>query len=466
MYDTHYSVQNILIVRMRVKRLTARAAQLFTQAANQALHSGHSAILFDMSKTTRLTTCGLAAVIELFAAHDQKLTTGFFGLQPKVDALLQQYGLAANLPIFETVDAALVSPRFRRRRLAGHQAVILCADAIPSMAPLNWDAPSAMLDFLGKPLLEHAITHLESFGIDDICLNPGHLGDQIFDHYGRQRHRNILFSNEGIATSEGWHGQPVGSASTLRQLDRHNSFFRDDFFVLSSNALTNINYAELMSAHKASDAMVTQATTTETPSQPVRTNIYVFSPDALPLIGAPHGQDIEQDLLPALRNAGATINDYEAPFSYRSIQCGRDYRDTLSEALAGDLPDHQPTGQQIRPGIWADVGVQVSSSASFEGPCFIGAGSTIGKNARIIGPSVIGTDCQIGKHAELRRSVLQKNSILTARSVLADHIASPFWAIQSNFADGRTDCADPVPQVLGPQAMTQPVSTWQKFLGA
>ncbi|WP_120500657.1 sugar phosphate nucleotidyltransferase [Roseovarius sp. EL26] len=478
MRDSSQLLPQVMIIRMPASRLSAQSAGLLSQKAQEAVRSGRMGVLIDLSGVARITHCGLAALVEFFATFSQHLRIGFCQARPKVRSMIEAYGLTRSLPLYASLEDTMAQPEFRRCSLTGTRVVILCAGKGTRMAPLSWDTPKPMLDVFGKPVLEHLITHLERFGVRDIYLNPGHLGGQIIAHFQASHQRNILFSNEGSNSDDGWEGSPVGSASTLRRLHRNNNAFADDFIVMCGDALIDLDFAQMMAQHKSSDAHITIATKTiarhetgkygiiatnntgrvaafqkkppvnKAVSTMASVGIYIISPSVLETISEMPNQDIAQHLLPTVLKLGGKIQTYQGDFYWHDMGCGRDYARVLEQGLQGKIPNIQITGEQISPGIWVDENVDISNRAQLTGSCYIGAESIVRAGATIEGTCVLGAKCRIETSAQLHSTILHPGTAIKAYSQIAHRFASPFWTIETEKADGRTVNTEPLDNVV------------------
>ena len=79
-----------------------------------------------------------------------------------------------------------------------------------------------MLPFEGKPLLEHWIDKLHSFGIREVVINVHHLPEAIVDHFGSgdRWDMQIQYSQER---------ELLGTSGALRQV---KSLFEDERFLV------------------------------------------------------------------------------------------------------------------------------------------------------------------------------------------------------------------------------------------
>ena len=67
--------------------------------------------------------------------------------------------------------------------------MIFAAGLGTRLYPLTANKPKALVEYQGKPLLEHAITKIVEAGIEHIVINVHHFGEQIID-YIAQKHFN------------------------------------------------------------------------------------------------------------------------------------------------------------------------------------------------------------------------------------------------------------------------------------
>jgi len=67
--------------------------------------------------------------------------------------------------------------------------MIFAAGLGTRLYPLTANKPKALLEYQGKPMLEHAITKILEAGIEHIVINVHHFGEQIID-YIAQHHFN------------------------------------------------------------------------------------------------------------------------------------------------------------------------------------------------------------------------------------------------------------------------------------
>lgn len=455
----------ISILKIAAARLTSADYVTLKAAEAQCAARGRSAILVDLSAVRRIARSGLAALVEFQSEAPHQMAIGFFGAGERVQEEISKCALARLLTVFKTRKDALAAPVFRARQLAGVKAVILVAGSGARMAPLSKATPKPLLDFLGRPVLDHVLRHLSGFGVRDFILNPGHLAPQFHTHVRSSPLRSFQFLNEGQWQGDHWQSAPLGSASTLRHLQRNTRAFDRDFLVFCGDAVTNIDVAAMVTQHRASGADVTIAAQpvpsaqvqkygiidTErsgrirgfvekpapenAPSRLASCGIYVFAPRILKYVSAQSEQDIAQHLLPRLLASGRHLQVYDAPFSWVDMGTPYDYYCGLSRGLRGLIPDLVPNGQLIRRHVWAAAGAEVSPRAVIVGPAFIGADAVVEAGAKLEGPVVLGAGARVCGRSLVRRSVVCAQTRVTAGSWVDDMIVTPDWALDHRYMD-------------------------------
>lgn len=474
MLTNHEEIGRITLLRLATSRLTSADLPPLQRAHEQMRERGRSAMLVDLAGVRRAARSGLAALTEFAWSFRPGTRVGFFGAGTRLAAELAACPLAAQLPCFATRDQALRDPDFRALRLGGLKAVLLCAGAGSRMAPLSDATPKPMLDFLGRPVLEHLMRHLEGFGIRDFLLNPGHHGEVIHNQFRTDSRRSLFFVNEGRHKGGRWHGAPLGSASTLIRLQSDHCAFDDDFLVLCGDALIDLDLAAMLERHRQSGAEVTIAALQVprqdvskygilecTPEGRVRafqekpapdralstlasTGIYIFSPRALSGMPAGPGQDIAGDLLPAILARNGHVAAFTQPFGWVDLGCGRDYFAALTMGIQGRIAGLVPQAVETRPGLWVAPGAQVSRRARISGACYLGPGAVVEAGARIDGPAVICAGALIRNKALVRNSFIAPDTLVGAGAWVDGMLAHADWAVAHRFADGSAQCRDPL----------------------
>lgn len=213
------------------------------------------------------------------------------------------------------------------------KALVLAAGKGTRIRHLTEACPKPMLSVAGKPLLEHLVGWLRSFGICDIAMNLHYLPEAITGHFGdgAQYDMAITYSYEPVL---------LGTAGAARRL----SFFLDErFVVVYGDVFTNLDLLRLLNWHQNQvqnqGAVLTLALyrvpnpsdcglvelnhqgrvvrfVEKPPPNQVFTNlastgILVCEPEVLDLVPANASYDFGHDLLPQLLATGLPVYGME-----------------------------------------------------------------------------------------------------------------------------------------------------------
>lgn len=133
------------------------------------------------------------------------------------------------------------------------KAMIFAAGLGTRLRPLTNDRPKALVEVLGKTLLQHAIEHLKRFGITDIVVNIHHFGAKVLEVLQSNQNFgcNIIISDERAALLETGGG-----------LLKAKAHFKGEEAIVIYNVdvLSNIDLLEMRHYHQENKALATLAT--------------------------------------------------------------------------------------------------------------------------------------------------------------------------------------------------------------
>ncbi|WP_347174851.1 nucleotidyltransferase family protein [Polaribacter uvawellassae] len=115
------------------------------------------------------------------------------------------------------------------------ECMIMAGGRGKRLSPLTDKVPKPMLMLGNKPIIEHNIDRLISFGIQKIYISIKYLGEQIQDYFGDG-------SNKGIEIVYVWEDEPLGTAGALSLVDNINS---EHILLMNSDLLTNVNFEDM-----------------------------------------------------------------------------------------------------------------------------------------------------------------------------------------------------------------------------
>jgi NDP-sugar pyrophosphorylase family protein len=128
------------------------------------------------------------------------------------------------------------------------KAMVLAAGQGTRLRPITDRMPKALVPLAGRPMIDYALSLLRHYGIHDIVINLHHFGEQI-EHYlgtGSQLGLRISYSHEAELLDTG------GGLLKARP------FLQDSaFLVINTDALIDLNLAELIAFHRGQNATAT-----------------------------------------------------------------------------------------------------------------------------------------------------------------------------------------------------------------
>lgn len=127
----------------------------------------------------------------------------------------------------------VINFRFQRSYLP-LDAIVMAGGKGTRLKPLTNTTPKPLLRIGDKPIIDHNIDRLRSFGIDDFHISVRYLGEQIEEHYKKSikagERINIVWEDEPLGT--------IGAASKI------NTFHHDYILLTNSDILTNLDYED------------------------------------------------------------------------------------------------------------------------------------------------------------------------------------------------------------------------------
>ncbi len=111
-------------------------------------------------------------------------------------------------------------------------AVIMAGGRGQRLQPFTDTTPKPLLKVGDKPIMEHNIDRLASYGIDDFWVSVKYLGKQIEQYFGDGHQKNIKIEYV-------WEKEPLGTIGAVSQI---TNFDHDYILVTNSDLLATIDY--------------------------------------------------------------------------------------------------------------------------------------------------------------------------------------------------------------------------------
>lgn len=120
------------------------------------------------------------------------------------------------------------------------KAIILSAGLGTRMGDKTRDLPKVMLELNGKPILEHNLDALKSYGVEEVCINLHYLPEKIKEYFGDGKKWNIKINYNFEPEILGTSGALVAFKDVLNE----------DFFVIYGDVLGKIDIKKWVEFHE------------------------------------------------------------------------------------------------------------------------------------------------------------------------------------------------------------------------
>jgi dTDP-glucose pyrophosphorylase len=146
----------------------------------------------------------------------------------------------------------------KRKSILPLECMIMAGGRGERLRPLTDITPKPMLLLGKKPIIEHNIERLISYGIEKIYISVKYLGQQIVDYLGDG-------SSKGIAIEYIWETEPLGTAGALSLVEKFNT---NNMLLMNSDLFTDVDLEDLylnVIKHQAVLGVATVPYTTKVP---------------------------------------------------------------------------------------------------------------------------------------------------------------------------------------------------------
>jgi len=147
----------------------------------------------------------------------------------------------------------------KKKSILPLECMIMAGGRGERLRPLTDTVPKPMLQLGNKPIIEHNIDRLISYGIEKIYISVKYLGQQVVDYFGDG-------SQKGISIEYIWEDQPLGTAGALAVVKKFES---DHILLMNSDLFTDIDFEDLYLNTINQDAVMGVATIPYTTKVPL-----------------------------------------------------------------------------------------------------------------------------------------------------------------------------------------------------
>jgi len=223
------------------------------------------------------------------------------------------------------------------------KAVILAGGKGTRLAKLTKNTPKPLIKVGGKPVIEHQVLLLREYGIKEIWILSGFLGDKIKEYFqnGKKLDVNIHYCKEK---------KLLGTAGALLQLENE---IKEDFLVFSGDVMLNFDLKRFIKYHHQKNGIASiivhpndhpidsDLVEVDKEGQIISllkrphasgltfrnlsiASVYIFSPKIFKYIPIKIKSDIEKDILPLILKSKAKIYAYNSPEYFKDIGTPKD----------------------------------------------------------------------------------------------------------------------------------------------
>lgn len=327
----------------------------------------------------------------------------------------------------------------------GVKAMVMAAGLGTRLHPLTGRTAKPMVPILNRPVMEHILNLLRCYGVREVAANLHYHPDRIRAYFGDG-------ADFGLSLRYNLEPELLGTAGGVGAL---RDFFADGtFVVISGDALTDIDLAAFLAAHRAHGAIATMAVkpvedpslygvavcdsqgrvtgfqekppAAEALSNLCSCGIYAFEPAIFDYVPAGVFVDWARDVFPQLLGEGRPFAAWELPTYWNDVGNIEQYRLGNFDALLGRVRIEVP-GRQVAPRVWVGQGTEIEEGVHIEAPILLGAGCLVETRAELVGPLIVGDGCVIERGAVLE-GVINWDGVKAGRdsrlagSILGRHV--------------------------------------------
>jgi len=348
----------------------------------------------------------------------------------------------------------------------------MCGGEGTRLRPLTFERPKPCIPIVGRPSIQHLVSHLSNLGFREVVITLGYMGSAIEDALGD----GSLFGVEVRYVRE---KTKLGTAGSVKNAQHHLE--EGNFLVVGGDHVTDLNLLEFYRDHGRHRSPVSiglisidepgdygiaeidadfrirrfkeKPSPGEIFSNLASTGIYVCTPEIFDEIPPKTKFDFARDLFPRLMQEGHTLRAWLARGNWTDVGNPSSLRQAERWKLQ-EIPYTSISGDLTMEAGRIQGPVQIGSSFSMGrrsriiGPVSIGAGTTIEDHV-LIGPyTAIGEGCCIKSHAKVFSSSIYDRVTIGKNTTVSGSI------IDNDTVMG-SDCSLENDTVIGPRVIME-----------
>jgi len=173
------------------------------------------------------------------------------------------------------------------------KVLILVGGLGKRLEPLTYKNPKPMIKINGKPFLEFKISYLKSFGLKDIILCVGYLGEVIEGYFGNG-------NKFGVNINYSYEKELLGTGGAIKNAE---NLIDKDFLAMNGDTYIPVNFNQLIEFHDNQKNPLTMVVSSA--SNPKEQELIELNEDKISKI---YKRDTEEHKLHLTNNKNPLIN--------------------------------------------------------------------------------------------------------------------------------------------------------------
>jgi len=303
------------------------------------------------------------------------------------------------------------------------KAVIMAGGEGTRLRPLTSLRPKPMVPIVNQPVMEHILGLVKHHGITEVVATLQFMPNVIEDYFrdGEEWGMSISYTVEET---------PLGTAGSVKYA---SEVLDETFLVISGDALTDIDLAEVVRFHKEKGGIVTIAlkrvpdplefgvvitaedgrierflekpTWGQVFSDTINTGIYVMEPEVFDYIPAGEQFDFSSQLFPLLMEKGYDLYGCVVDGYWCDVGSLLSYVQVHRDVLDGKAMIYVP-GMKTSKDVYVGKGAEIDATAQLGRHVVVGENSKVRAGALIGDYTVIGDNCVVGEEGLVSHSIM------------------------------------------------------------
>jgi mannose-1-phosphate guanylyltransferase/phosphomannomutase len=286
-------------------------------------------------------------------------------------------------------------------------AVLFSGGPGTDISPEAWQRPRSLWPIGGGCLIDYCIDMIAAVGVTDVAIASNGCAPLLRRHFRETPRTDVRITlNEDE--------RPRGSAGSLRDAAASFDHSQPILVMAAASYITELDLERFVHQSLASGAELCVGYARQDASA-ILPGIYLLRPSVLAHTKPEGYQDLKEQLIPAVREAGGTVAAIPLTGNIHPVLTSEHCLRRLGNHLRSRTARERlvATGhREVSEDCWVHATAEVDATARLLGPCVIGPGSLVGPDAVVSGPVVLERDVRVAADCVIDRSVLYADSRL------------------------------------------------------